>query len=286
MSKKHFYAVVVGRMPGIYTAWAGANGAEAQVKGFPSAIFKGFATHAEAKRWYEQQAERVRHRTAAAELARGERAAPPGVEVSLRTVEKSEAGEETAPHESMPERDAVGTGVSVGASVSNPSLHEEALAQGKVVLYTDGGCHGNPGKGSYGVVLLYKNHRKEFSAGYAFTTSNRMEIMACIVGLKALQKPSPVVLFSDSAYVINTMTKGWAKRWRANGWHRKVEGELVPARNADLWQVMLDLCAYHEVKFVKVRGHAGIPENERCHELASLAMAQGDLLIDHGFVEE
>ncbi|NCC30860.1 MAG: ribonuclease HI [Chloroflexia bacterium] len=271
MSKKHFYAVVVGYTPGIYTAWAGANGAEAQVKGFPGAIFKGFATHDEARRWYEQRASRVGRSASSADLG-GEKAAPAHPGALSRGPEAVGGREEAAPSE--PTR----------ATRLNPSLHEEALAQGKVVLYTDGGCHGNPGKGSYGVVLLYKDDRKEFSAGYALTTSNRMEIMACIVGLKALQKPSQVVLFSDSAYVINTMTKGWAKRWRANGWHRKVEGELVPARNADLWQAMLELCAYHEVAFVKVRGHAGIPENERCHELASLAMGQGDLLLDHGFV--
>ncbi|WP_097653534.1 ribonuclease HI [Candidatus Chloroploca asiatica] len=269
MSKKHFYAVVAGHTPGIYTAWVGANGAEVQVKGFPGAIFKGFATHAEAKRWYEQRADRVRRSESSADLG-GNQAAPAHSGEPGRASEA--VGEEAIPSE--PTR----------ASSFNPSLHEEALAQGKVVLYTDGGCQGNPGKGSYGVVLLYKDHRKEFSAGYAFTTNNRMEIMACIAGLKALQKPSHVVLFSDSAYVINTMTKGWAKRWRANGWQRKVEGEFVPARNADLWQAMLDLCDYHEVTFVKVRGHAGIPENERCHELASLAMGQGDLLIDHGFV--
>ncbi|NCC36061.1 MAG: ribonuclease HI, partial [Chloroflexia bacterium] len=184
MSKKHFYAVVAGHTPGIYTAWTGVNGAEAQVKGFPGAIFKGFATHAEAKRWYEQRASQVRHSEASADLG-GKKAAPDLPGEPLRGPEAVGVQEEAVPSE--PTR----------ASNFNPSLHEEALARGHVVLYTDGGCHGNPGKGSYGVVLLYKNHRKEFSAGYAFTTSNRMEIMACIVGLKALQKPSQVVLFSD-----------------------------------------------------------------------------------------
>ncbi|NTV62474.1 MAG: ribonuclease HI [Oscillochloris sp.] len=157
------------------------------------------------------------------------------------------------------------------------------MAEGKVVIYTDGGCVGNPGKGSYGVVLLYKDQRRELSGGYARTTNNRMEMMACIVGLKALKQLSQVVIFSDSAYVVNSMRKGWADRWRAQGWQRKHDDGYVPVPNADLWQQLLEICAQHEVEFVKVRGHAGITENERCHQLASAVFAQSALPPDPGF---
>lgn len=170
---------------------------------------------------------------------------------------------------------------------SNYALaHTAALAEGKVVIYTDGGCEGNPGKGSYGVVLLYKAQRKELSGGYARTTNNRMEMMACIVGLNALKQPSRVVILSDSAYVVNSMSKGWAIRWRAQGWQRKQDDAHVKVPNADLWQQLLEICTQHEVEFVKVRGHAGITENERCHQLASAVLAREGLPPDPGFAAE
>ena len=124
----------------------------------------------------------------------------------------------------------------------------------RVVIYTDGACIGNPGPGGYGVVLLYGSHRKELSGGFRLTTNNRMEIMAAIVGLSALKTACSVTLYTDSQYLADTITKGWATRWRANGWRRNKKEKAL---NPDLWTELLDLCVVHDVEFVWVRGHAG-----------------------------
>jgi len=146
-----------------------------------------------------------------------------------------------------------------------------------VTVYTDGACSGNPGPGGYGVVLLYQGHRKELSAGFKDTTNNRMEILAAIVGLESLKESCRVTLYTDSQYVVNAIEKGWAKKWRANGWMRN---KKEPALNADLWDKLLKLCEKHQVKFVWVRGHAGNPENERCDQLAVEASRQPNLPPD------
>lgn len=146
-----------------------------------------------------------------------------------------------------------------------------------VIIYTDGCCSGNPGPGGYGVVLLYKNHRKELSGGFRLTTNNRMELMACIVGLDSLKYPCTVTLFSDSHYVVNGITKNWAKTWRSKGWKRS---DSKPALNYDLWEKLLNLCDVHQVNVVWVRGHAGNIENERCDQLAKEAMHQQNLPPD------
>lgn len=139
----------------------------------------------------------------------------------------------------------------------------------RVALYTDGGARPtNPGPGGYGVVLIEYGNRREFSGGFRFTTNNRMEILACIAGLEALKAPSAVTLYSDSQYVVNAITKGWARGWRSNGWKKS---DKKPALNPDLWEQLLALCARHDVTFVWVKGHAGTPENERCDQLATKA---------------
>jgi ribonuclease HI len=150
----------------------------------------------------------------------------------------------------------------------------------KVKIYTDGACTGNPGPGGYGVVLIHRDKQKELSGGYRLTTNNRMEILACIEGLRALKERCEVVIYSDSQYVVNAMTKSWAVNWRARGWKRKDNGKLVDASNADLWAQMLDLCDHHRVEFVWVRGHAGNAGNERCDLLARTAAAAESLEID------
>jgi len=150
-----------------------------------------------------------------------------------------------------------------------------------VEIYTDGACLGNPGPGGYGVVLLYGDHRKELSAGYKLTTNNRMEIMATIAGLRSLKAPCVVTLYTDSQYVVNAMTKGWAKKWKANRWMRNKTDKAV---NPDLWEQLLALCEQHQVTFNWVRGHAGNVENERCDFLAVMAAKQGDLQPDEGYV--
>lgn len=147
----------------------------------------------------------------------------------------------------------------------------------EVTIYTDGACSGNPGPGGYGVVMLYKGHRKELSAGYQDTTNNRMELLGAIAGLESLNEPCKVTLYTDSQYIVNAMEKGWAQKWQANGWMRNKKD---PALNPDLWDRLLKLCRRHHVTFIWVRGHSGNPENERCDRLAVEASKQPDLPPD------
>jgi ribonuclease HI len=149
-----------------------------------------------------------------------------------------------------------------------------------VTIYTDGACIGNPGPGGYGVVLLYGGHRRELSGGFRLTTNNRMEMTAAIVGLQALKTPCRVTLYSDSKYLVDAVTLGWARRWRENGWKRSRKERAV---NPDLWAQLLDLCALHDVSLQWVRGHAGNIENERCDQLATEAARQPNLPPDPGY---
>lgn len=140
-----------------------------------------------------------------------------------------------------------------------------------VEIFTDGACSGNPGPGGYGVILRYQGRERELSGGEKSTTNNRMELTALIQGLQALKEPCRVTLYSDSKYVVDAIQKGWAKKWRANGWMRtKTERAL----NVDLWEKALQLLERHEMRFVWVKGHAGHPENERCDRLAVLEAAK------------
>ena len=151
----------------------------------------------------------------------------------------------------------------------------------RVVIYADGACVGNPGPGGYGVVLIHGDQRKELSAGFRLTTNNRMEILGCIAGLQALRQACEVTIYSDSKYVVNSMTKAWALKWRRKGWKRKDEnGNEKDVLNVDLWIQMLELCDKHRVRFEWVRGHAGNKGNERCDQLARAAAASGRLAID------
>ena len=145
-----------------------------------------------------------------------------------------------------------------------------------VTIYTDGACLGNPGPGGYAVVLLHGEHRKELSGGYRLTTSNRMEIMAAIAGLQALKQRCAVKLHTDSRYLQESISLGWAQRWRSKGW-QKGDGRRL---NWDLWERLLDLCAQHDVEFVWLRGHAGDTENERCDVLSVQAAQKKDLSAD------
>ena len=152
-----------------------------------------------------------------------------------------------------------------------------------VVIYTDGACPKNPGRGGYACVLLYKEHRKEFSGGYRRTTNNRMEMMSAIVALRALKQRCSVLVYSDSKYLVNGVMKGWAKRWQTNNWMRN---ELEPAVNPDLWAELLSLCARHDVNFKWIPGHRGYKENERCDRLAGKAARSKDLDVDHAYEQK
>jgi len=152
----------------------------------------------------------------------------------------------------------------------------------KVTIYTDGGCIGNPGPGGYGVVLLYGPHRKELAEGFKETTNNRMELLACIKGLETLTEPCEVDLYSDSKYVVDGISKGWAERWKKNRWIRdKKTG--ARAVNVDLWQRLLELLEKHKVTMHWVRGHAGNRENEVCDQLANQAARSRSARVDPGY---
>ena len=150
-----------------------------------------------------------------------------------------------------------------------------------VEIYTDGGCLGNPGRGGYGAILAYGEHRRELSGGYQHTTNNRMEMMACIFALGALKRECAVTVYSDSKYLVDGVSKGWAVKWKRNNWKRS-GGER--AENVDLWERLLTLIENHHVKFLWVKGHDGHQENERCDQLATEAANGSDLLEDAGYI--
>ena len=252
--KKQYYAVRVGRKPGIYRTWEECKD---QVLGYANAQYKGFATIEEAE-MYMRGARSVR--TSGADPSKNKPSTP---------------RPSPSPGESKKKRVTGLSGNEIKTSEAPmPPKPVDALKQ--VVIYTDGACLGNPGPGGYGVVMIFGKQRKELSRGYRLTTNNRMEILACIIGLRELKEPSSVALYSDSQYVINTMTKGWAQRWKKNNWKRGEED----VRNPDLWLQMLELCERHHVKFNWVRGHSGNKENERCDQLARGAALGIELAID------
>jgi len=135
----------------------------------------------------------------------------------------------------------------------------------QIELFTDGACSGNPGPGGWGAVLRYNGVEKELSGGEKDTTNNRMELTAVIMGLKALKEPCKVHLTTDSKYVSDGISKGWAQSWKNNNWRK---ADKKPALNPDLWDELLSLLKLHEVEITWVKGHAGHPENERCDKLA------------------
>ena len=135
----------------------------------------------------------------------------------------------------------------------------------QVEVYTDGACSGNPGPGGWGAVLRFAGKEKELSGGEKNTTNNRMELTAVIKALEALKEPCEVRLVTDSKYVADGLTKGWARSWQKNGWRK---ADKKPALNSDLWERLLTLTDIHGVTVEWVKGHAGHPENERCGRLA------------------
>lgn len=155
----------------------------------------------------------------------------------------------------------------------------------KVEIYTDGSARGNPdGPGGFGTVMHYTDkdgvlHVKELSGGFVRTTNNRMELMAAIAGLEALNRPCRISLYSDSKYVVDAFNQHWIEGWLKKGWKR---GKNEPVKNVDLWQRILAAKAPHQVEFIWVKGHNGHPENERCDELATSAADGDNLQIDPG----
>ena len=142
-----------------------------------------------------------------------------------------------------------------------------------VIIYTDGSAKGNPGNGGYGVVMISGSHRKEISEGFALTTNNRMELLSVIVGLESLKKEKTLVtIYSDSKYVVDSVEKKWVFGWEKKNFGKK--------KNPDLWIRFLKIYRKQNVKFVWIKGHANIKENERCDELAVNAAEGSNLKKD------
>lgn len=153
------------------------------------------------------------------------------------------------------------------------------MAEPAIIIYTDGAARGNPGPGGYGVVMKYKDKRKELSEGFRLTTNNRMELLAVIVALEALKiNNSRVSIYTDSKYVADAVEQGWVFQWEAKNFKKK--------KNPDLWRRFLEIYRKHQVKFTWIKGHANNPENERCDELAVKASESNNLLIDEVYESE
>ncbi len=161
------------------------------------------------------------------------------------------------------------------------NTRESDCSDADIVIYTDGGAINNPGPGGYGVVLKYREEKEELYGGFRLTTNNRMELMACIVALQQTQySTKKIVLFSDSSYVVNGISKGWVKNWQRNGW---LKSDKKPVVNRDLWEKLILLSGALDIDFRWVKGHSGNPFNERCDELAVRSARGSDLPADVGY---
>ncbi len=164
---------------------------------------------------------------------------------------------------------------------SRPEYHSRVPGPLKeVTVFTDGACQGNPGPGGYCAVLVHGEKRREIVGGFRRTTNNRMELMAAIAALEALNYRCRVTVWTDSKYLRDSVELGWAKRWRSKGWVVK-SGER--AANVDLWERLLSLCDGHDVEFRWLKGHAGHEENETCDRRSVEAAAKKGLPVDEGY---
>ena len=150
----------------------------------------------------------------------------------------------------------------------------------KVTIYTDGACKGNPGPGAYGSILMSGRHRKEIAKGYKLTTNNRMELRAAIAALELLSEPCQIELHSDSKYLVQAINQKWIDGWQQRSW---LTSDKKPVKNQDLWKRLLSVMQPHKIHWQWVKGHAGDRENERCDELANMAVTANHLLEDKGF---
>ncbi|MCF8081176.1 MAG: ribonuclease HI [Desulfobacterales bacterium] len=150
----------------------------------------------------------------------------------------------------------------------------------QVTIFTDGACLGNPGPGGCAAILVYGKHRKELVQGYRWTTNNRMELMALILGLEALKYKCFVIIYTDSKYLLGAFKEKWIERWKTKGWRTKSRTDVL---NIDLWKRLDGLLSKHQAKFYWVKGHSGHPENSRCDELAVAAAKSDPLLIDNDY---
>lgn len=157
---------------------------------------------------------------------------------------------------------------------------KKSMEKSQLIMYTDGASRGNPGPGGYGTILFWGGHQKELSAGYRYTTNNRMELMSVIAGLEALKKEGfRITIYSDSQYVVKAVQEGWLKKWIATGFKGG-------KKNKDLWTHFYGLSHKNDIRFVWVRGHADNPHNNRCDELATMAADGHHLLVDEVYEKE
>ena len=140
-----------------------------------------------------------------------------------------------------------------------------------IKIYTDGACSGNPGPGGWAAILIYNQYRKEMKGFNPDTTNNQMELLAVLKGLEALSEPCAVDIYSDSRYVVDAIERGWITTWRKNGW---VTSSGAPVKNREMWETLIKLAEYHTLKFIKVLGHSDDVDNNRCDELAKLAILE------------
>lgn len=239
------YLVLYGRKPGIYTRWF--NGAYEQVDRFPGAILKRFKTYKATINWIRNQ--------------------PPELFQNYTSNLSAYIADLL---ESMYED-----------LTDEIDMLKEDYSDNRTIIYTDGGANPNPGPGGYGVVIKRRGGaRIELSGGFARTTSQRMELMACIVGLRQLKSGSKVVIYTDSKYVIETLTNGEIEEKLERARQGKKKNAL---QHVDLWQEMLALYSERDVKFRWIPGHRGFSDNERCDWLAREAARQPDLPVDAGF---
>jgi ribonuclease HI len=173
--------------------------------------------------------------------------------------------------------------LSVKTQSGSPDIASECLSGTNLEIWTDGACHGNPGPGGYGIIFKNQGQTWAKSGGFCLTTNNRMEIMAAIVALETLKARCNVTLYSDSQYLVNAVTLGWARKWKANQWKRNNRDKAL---NPDLWDRLLELCEKHSVRFQWIKGHDLQTENEWCDQLAETAAAQTDLPADAGYASE
>ncbi|PSB19189.1 ribonuclease HI [filamentous cyanobacterium Phorm 46] len=149
----------------------------------------------------------------------------------------------------------------------------------QVSIYTRGITTAS-GAGGYGAILLYQNHRKELSGGFQLTTNNRMDILAAIAGLKALQTRCKVTVYNNNGYLVDAIANNWALRWQANNWKNS---DKQPTANVDLWEQLLQLCSQHDVEFIRIKQYAGHQEYECCNYISRQAAHQQNLPVDEGY---
>ncbi|WPX10040.1 ribonuclease HI [Anaerocellum danielii] len=142
----------------------------------------------------------------------------------------------------------------------------------EVTIYTDGACSGNPGPGGWCAILIYKGIKKVLKGFERYTTNNRMELKAVVEALKALKEPCKVVIYSDSAYIVNAVNQNWIEKWQKNGWKTSEKEEV---KNIDLWNELIELLKIHKVTFEKVKGHADNELNNLCDRIAR-SMIKGE----------